>query len=307
MDITFPALASITDAVNIAYRDGLQGGAPSVYDQFCYDATSVGSEEVYPFMAGLPGLREWVGERVVHSLSMTTFSIYNRTWENTIAVKRENIEDDKFHTLIQPARLLGGNVKAFPDIQIASLLKNGHTTPTYDGQNFFDLAHPNYTSTGAATTVANYQAGASTSWYLMDISTAIRAFIWQTRRPFKIIPRFSLTDPVVFDNNEFVWGVDGRANAGYGLWHFAYRSDNTLNQANIIAARTAMATLRRQDGTPMGLGAAGQLVMVVPTALASLAQAYATNENDPNPPTAGTLQPNQVQGQFKAVENQFLN
>lgn len=307
MDITFPGLASLNDAVNIAYLQALQGGAPPVWQEFAYDATSTGTDEVYPFMAGIPGLREWVGERVTHELSVATFTIRNKTWENTIGVKREDIEDDKLQLIIQPATMLGANVKAFPDQEVAALMKNGHTTLTYDNQNFYDVAHPNYTSSGQPTTVANYTTGAGPSWYLFDTSLPVRALIYQTRRPFRIVPRFSLTDPVVFDNNQFVWGVDGRANAGYGLWHLSYRSDTTLNLANIIAARTAMATLRRPDGTPMGLADGGSTVMVVPTALYSTAQAYATNEWDPNPPTAGTMQPNTVRGLFRVIENKYLN
>lgn len=88
MEISFPALASINDSVNIAFRDALQNGAAPVWNQFAYDAQSIGAAEVYPFLAGIPGLREWVGERVVHGLGMTTFTIANKTWENTIGVRR---------------------------------------------------------------------------------------------------------------------------------------------------------------------------------------------------------------------------
>ncbi len=305
--ITFPVLASVNDAVSLAYLEGQLSVGASIYKRFTYEAPSTGRQEVYPMFAGLPGLREWIGDRVVHSLSLSTFTIANRTFEETIAIKREDLEDDRLGLLKPAAHELGLNAQVLPDLLIAQLMRNGHTTLTYDNQNFFDVAHPNYTDTGAPTTVFNYQAGAGPSWYLLDVSRLFRAFIYQSRRPFRIIPKFSLTDPSVFYDNEYTWGVDGRGNAGYGLWHYAYRSDAALTQANLNTARTAMATLRRPDGSPMGIAAGNATLLVVPTSLYSTAKGYAENEFDPNPAAAGTLVPNQMRGLVQAVENQWLN
>ena len=303
--ITFPLLQSLNDAVSLAYLQGLLASGPSVYQQFCYDASSTGREEVYPMLAGLSGLREWVGDRVVKSLSVSTFSILNKTFEETISVKREDVEDDRFGLLTPAAQELSRNAAHLPDLLVASLMKNGHTALTYDGQNFFDTAHPNYTAAGAPTTVANYVAGAGPNWYLLDMSRpSLRGFIYQRRRPFVIVPKFSMTDPSVFFDNEYVWGVDGRSNAGYGLWHYAFMSGATLNLANLQSARTAMASLRRPDGAPMGIGAANSLLLVVPTALYPTAKAYAENEFDPQ---ASALTPNTIRGMIKAVENPWLN
>ncbi len=302
--ITFPTLQSVNDAVSLAYLQGLMGVGQPIYKRFAYDAPSTGRQEIYPMLSGLSGLREWVGDRVVKSLGLSTFTIANKTFEETIAVKREDIEDDRFGMLTPAAQEMARNAANLPDLLIAALMKAGHTTLTYDGHNFFDTAHPNYTSTGAPNTVANYVTGAGPSWYLLDVSRTIRAFIYQTRRPYRIVPRFSMTDPVVFDNDEYVWGVDGRSNAGFGLWHYAYRSDTTLNLANLITARTTMASLRRPDGAPMGIAAANSLLLVVPTALYNTAKAYAENEFDP---LAGTLTPNTMRGMVTAIEDPWLN
>jgi phage major head subunit gpT-like protein len=307
VEITLPALQSLTESVSLAYLSGLLGVGPSIYRDFAYEAPSTGSEELYPLFAGLPGVREWIGDRVVHQLSISTFAIPNKTFEETISIARNQVEDDKLGLLTPQARELGTDAAVLPDLLIAQLMKNGHTALTYDGQNFFDTAHPNYTSTGAPTTVANYVSGAGPSWYLIDTSRSVRSFIFQTRRPFKVVPKFSLTDPSVFFDNEFIWGIDGRCNAGYGLWHFAYRSDAALNLANLTAGRTMMASLRRPDGAPMGLAAGSSLKLVVPTALIGTALGYAGNEFDPNPVTAGTLVPNTMRGLITPLEDRWLN
>ena len=306
MDITFPALQSLNDAVSLAYNTQFWE-TQTIYDRFSFRAQSEGAAEVYPRMDLLPGLREWLGDRVVHSLSISTFSIANKTFEETIAIKRTDIEDDRFGILTPAAQQLGQNARHLPDLQIASLMLNGHTAPTYDGQNFFDLAHPNPNRDGTPGTVANYQAGSGyPTWFLFDTSKVIKPFIWQERRPFQVIPKFSMEDPQVFWNQEYEWGCDGRGNAGYGLWQLGFMSTAQFTLANLIAARTAMASIRRPDGTPMGIK---PTLCVVPTALFPDAKAYATNEFVPIDTNTGatTLGPNPLRGMFEALEDEWLN
>ena len=42
-----------------------------------------------------------------------------------------------------------------------------------------------------------------------------------------MIARTRDDDDNVFNRDEFVWGADGRSNAGYGFWQMAYGSDGT--------------------------------------------------------------------------------
>ena len=305
MQITFPALASINDSVNVAYNTQFWEAKP-VFRRFTYEAESTGREEIYPVLAMLPGLREWVGDRVVHSLSVQTFSIRNRTFEETISVRRQDLEDDQFGILTGAARQLAQDAANLADLLIAQLMKNGMNAISLDGQNFFDAAHPNPTSGGLPGTLANYQPGNGPPWFLIDASKIWKPFIWQTRRPFQVIPRFSLQDPIVFNNQEFEWGVDGRANAGYGFWQLAYLSQAPMSVANVLGARTAMASARRPDGTPMGITPS---LLVCGSSLYPDARAYQENDFIPIDATTGasTLGPNPLKGLFTALENQWLN
>lgn len=299
--ITMPLLASINNAVSTAYNDQLYR-TETKWEKFCYTAMSTGAASIYPRLDMLPGLREWIGDRVVQSLSQSTFSITNKTFEQTIGINREQIEDDQFGILTPMVQELARNVASFPDILVANLLKVGNATVSYDGsQNFFDVAHTNYTSAGAAATVANYVAGGSAAWYLMDVSRTLQPMIVQKRRPFVITSKTALTDDNVFNAKEFVWGADGRMNVGFGIWQLAYMSQAALNMANLEAARTAMKSFRRPDGTPMGIN---PNLLVVPSTLYATAQAYYINDYDP---LAGVLTPNRVKGMFPVLENDWLN
>ncbi len=301
MDITLPNLATLNNTVQMAFNDQLFA-AESLYKQFCLVVSSTGDAEVYPRLDMLPGVREWIGERVVNSLSQETFSIYNRTFEETIGVRREQIEDDKFGLLAPAAAQLGQDMANYKDIMVASLFKNGTTTVWVDGQDFFSTSHVSFPNTSSSATNSNYQSGGSTSWYLIDDSRVLKPFIFQERRAPVITPRMSLTDPSVFDRNEFQWGGDMRCAAGYGLYQLAFRSDATLNLANLNAARTAMAAWKRPDGTPMGIK---PTKLIVPTSLFPTAKAYEVNDYDPQ--VTGNLAPNTFKGLVKAVENVWLN
>lgn len=310
MIITAPGLVSINDAVNLAFNDQLWA-ASTIYDKFTQKTTSTGAAEVYPRLNMLPGLREWIGDRQVISLSQTTFTITNREFEETIGIQRTDIEDDKYGMLSPIAGQLGQNAAHHPDLLVAQLLKAGHTTPCYTGQNFFDTAQPDFTNSGAATTSPNYVTGSGPAWYLFDMSKVLRAVIFQMRRPYKVLPKFSPTDPNVFWNKEFEWGVDGRANAGFGLWQLGFMSLQALTMENLIAARTQMASYHRPDGAPMGVKGT---LLVVPTALFTTAKALAEDQFVPNTmsntyvtSTTVTNVPNVARGLFTPLENEWLN
>jgi phage major head subunit gpT-like protein len=301
MEITFPALQSINEIVTMAYNSQLYAAA-SLWKNFAMEVPSTGAANVYPRLDMLPGLREWVGERVVNSLTQETFQIWNKKYEETIGIKRTDIEDDQFGLLSVAASQLGEDAGQLPDLLVAELFKNGVSTQWVDGQDFFSASHVAFPNTSRTDINSNYQSGGSTSWYLIDNSRVLKPFIFQPRRPFTLVPRTSLTDPSVFDNDEFLWGTDGRCAAGYGLYQLIYRSDAELNLANLTAARAAMAAWKRPNGAPMGIT---PTQLVVPTSLFPVAKAYELNDFDPQ--QLSNLTPNTFKGLSKAVENVWLN
>lgn len=302
--ITAPILSAINNGLSLAFNTQLFR-APTVFRQFTYESPSDGAAEVYPGLDLIRGPREWLGARIAQQLSAHSFTIVNRKFEQTITIKRDDIEDDKVGLYTPIASEIGMSAAQFPELLIAALMKAGNATAGYDAANFFDAAHPNYDASGNAITLGNYVAGASPGWYLIDNSRTLKPFIFQTRAPFSLVARMNLTDPNVFDNDEFLWGTRGRMNAGYGLWQLAFFSRAPLNIANLIAARTAMSAIRRPDGTPMGITPD---TLVVPSTLFPLATSYFENAlvaNDPTAPT--TLYDNQVRAMFKPVEFKWLN
>lgn len=247
MDINAANLRAIHTGLSTAFNTRLNN-TTTYYSQLAMTANSVTAMNEYPRLDDLPGMREWIGDRVVHDLSAQSYIIRNRKFEMTLGILRDQIEDDQIGMFTPVASEMGLSAAEFPDQLIFPLFKAGATTRCYDGQYFFDTDHPGYDENGGETSVSNFQDGAGPAWYLIDDSRVIKPMVWQSRRKFQLVAKNSLDDDNVFWRDQFVWGVDGRCNAGFGLWQLAYMSRQPLTAANYQIARERMSTIRKRSG-----------------------------------------------------------
>jgi phage major head subunit gpT-like protein len=63
-----------------------------------------------------------------------------------------------------------------------------------------------------------------TEWYLMDTRRALKPFIFQERKAPEMVMLTEVTSENVFQRKEFIYGVDARGAAGYGLWFLAAKA-----------------------------------------------------------------------------------
>lgn len=250
MDINAATLRSIYTGLSTAFNMQFQTAA-AYYDVVAMTVPSTTAMNEYPRLDDLPGYREWLGDRIVYDLGASTYIIKNREFEKTISIKRSQIEDDQIGIFTPVAGQIGQDAKQFPDTLVWPLFKKGDTTKCYDGQYFFDTDHGGYDSSGNGISVANFFDGAGPAWYLIDDSQVMKPMVYQPRRSFALTPLTSPDDPNVAYQGKFIFASDGRANAGYGLWQLAVKSKATLNEANFMAAWTAMTTQFRRDGNPL--------------------------------------------------------
>lgn len=301
----------------------LQAGytlANSWYQNVATEVPSNTEQNVYGWIGKLPKMREWTGERFMNNPAARSYTLVNKTYEDTIKIPREKFEDDQYGIYMPSLDLLGQEAKVLPDRLIAGLLDSGNaaTSLTFDGQSFFSANHPTDPDNAASAVQSNLftalpltpanvqtvyaamrqftgedglplgirpnrlvvtttneiaarqicnsafiappQAGTPSAtpgfganagnvvqsnalqgmleplvvdwldvsttttrgtWYLLDTTKPIRPFIWQMRRPLSSTYLNNLTDANVFLRKEFIYGVDERAAAGYGLWFMA--------------------------------------------------------------------------------------
>lgn len=247
------------DALFVNVRADYEAGALAVKplkDRIAMTANSSTREETYGWLGNYNRLREWVGQKVVNNLVAHGFSIKNRTFENTISIPREDIEDDLVGVYSGAFKMLGQDAALHPDELVFELLKGGASQLCYDGKNFFATNHPVNPDDATAGTVSNVDLtspGDAIGWALLDTTKVVKPFIFQKRKDYTFIRKDQDTDDNVFFSKEYIFGVEARANAGYGLWQLAYGSNKTLDSTSYAAARRAMMELKAPSGKPLGI------------------------------------------------------
>ena len=202
MIINHANLAILNQAYNAAFQSGLTTAAP-MWNQLAMMVPSTTSTEKYAWLGAITKFREWLGERTYQNLKQSDYSIKNKTWENTVSVNRDEIEDDQYGVYKPVIQQLGQDAATHPDELVFALLQAGFSTRCFDGQYFFDTDHP-VGQPGQEVSVSNFQGGSGAAWFLVDTTKVIKPIIYQRRRPYAFQSKTSLTDESVFSRNEFV-------------------------------------------------------------------------------------------------------
>lgn len=268
MDINASTLRSVYTGLSTAFNARLEA-TRTLYATVAMTVPSVTAMNEYPKMDDLPGIREWVGDRLIHDLSAQTYIIRNKEFEGTIGVKRSAIEDDQLGFFTPISAQLGQDAAEFPDQLVWPLFKKGNAELCYDGQNFFDTDHPGFNEQGNEISVSNFTAGGGPAWYLVDDTKVVQPMVFQSRKKFKLVPMDRETDSNVFMKGQYLYGVDGRCNAGFGLWQLAHMSKAELTPANYKAAREAMGAIRKKNGQVININ---PVKLVVPPTLEAAAR-----------------------------------
>jgi len=160
MDINATNMRALYTAVSAIFNEQF-AATPTFYQTLAMTVPSTTHANEYPRFDDLPGIREWVGDRVVHSLSAQTYTITNQPYENTIGIKRDKLEDDQLGFFQQIVGQMAREAASFPDSLVFPLFKNGDKQRCYDGQYFFDEDHLGFDASGNETSVSNITKGSN--------------------------------------------------------------------------------------------------------------------------------------------------
>lgn len=117
-------------------------GAPSDYLGTCMEVPSTGSENDYAWLDRFPKMREWIGDKVLRKLKAHTYTLKNKSFEATIEVKRDDIEDDNIGIYANMTQDAGFSAKTWPDEIMTELKDAAFSRACYDGQYYYDTDHP---------------------------------------------------------------------------------------------------------------------------------------------------------------------
>ncbi|SEO69248.1 Mu-like prophage major head subunit gpT family protein [Aquisalimonas asiatica] len=258
MIITPDVLSALKTGFRRQFQDGLEI-AESAWGRVATRVPSSTRSNTYGWLGQFPTFREWVGERQIRDMAAHGYQIENKLWESTVGVKRVDVEDDNVGIYVPLFQEMGRAAAVHPDELVFGLLKRAHEEHCYDGQNFFDDEHPVYPEvdgTGDAEFVSNQdipESDPGDSWYLLDVTRAIKPLIFQERIPPELQAMVDESDERVFMEDEFRYGVRARSNVGFGFWQMAFRSRQPLTKESYGTARAAMMNMKADGGRPLAI------------------------------------------------------
>ncbi|BBT70549.1 Mu-like prophage major head subunit gpT family protein [Klebsiella sp. WP8-S18-ESBL-06] len=276
--------------------------ATPLYPQISTKISSSTKTTDYPFLGYFPSLREWIGERVIKSLTTYKFSIENRKFESTISISREDIEDDNIGMVKSMVSDMAEAAAHHPDELLFELIKNGFHNKCYDGKPFFSDKHPVVIGTNESF-VSNIQVPTTTAdekpmWLLLDTTRPINPFIWQERIPYQVQQLTSSDDTGTFINDEYYYGVRGRGNMGYGFWQMAFASKKELTTENFNDLYNRMSSQKNDAGRPL---------RVKPTILLTGVKNREAAFNIAKAQTLDNMKPNPNYGLVEVIVTPFLD
>lgn len=197
MQVTPSGLQSIYFNLRLAFQEGFSR-PPLWWKELATEMPSTTRENRYAWMSRIPRLREWIGERMLRNVAANVYALPNKDFEDTIAIDRNDIEDDNLGVFAPQASGLGEAAALWPQDILTTALQNGAASSVlgYDGQPFFNASHPisptglvsgtfSNLFTSSALTAANYEANRA----------AMMAYGGEDGKPLAIVPNALIVPP----------------------------------------------------------------------------------------------------------------
>jgi phage major head subunit gpT-like protein len=217
MQITPGALRALNTQFSGIYQRGYSA-AVVFYTMFASVVTSSTKSNTYGWMAKIAKLREWIGERVVNNLASHSYTLENKPFEGTIAVDRDDFDDDNLGIYAPTVEQLGQQAAKYPDDLVVTLLQQGHAQLCFDGQNYFDTDHPVNVNDAAAGTQQNYWASGKsfTQANVLAVRAAMMAFKGEDGRPLGVMPTHVAIPPALEATAREIFDAEMIETAGGG-------------------------------------------------------------------------------------------
>lgn len=148
---------------------------------------STAASQTYSWLGEIPQLQEFVTERKIVGMSDTSYTLVNKTYEATVGVRKEDLDDDQIGAFQVRIRQLAESAVAFDDSLISDVIIAGTSALCYDGVSFFNDAHPIRGKQTAAQDNIVAQTGTSVAQFQADFQSAVgvmRRFKDEANRPF---------------------------------------------------------------------------------------------------------------------------
>jgi phage major head subunit gpT-like protein len=186
------------DALRTTFGTQYQAGYSSTqiwHDKICTEIPSNSKSNTYGWVAQMLVLREWLGPRVALNLSEHAYTLVNKSFEGTVEVDRDDIEDDNlgiYSSVMMPQ--LGEATRKHPGI-LAKALLQANTALAFDGLSLFNDAHLTYDKTGVTPTYDNNFTLALDGNNFNTVWSTMASYVGEDGQPLGVMPNLLIVPP----------------------------------------------------------------------------------------------------------------
>jgi len=175
------------------------GATESWADKLATRIPSNAKQNTYGWVAQQVKLREWVGARTALNLAEHSYTLTNKSYEGTIELDRDEIEDDNlglFTSVTIPQ--LAQAAKKHPDQLIKTMLQsNSGVGPTaFDSLSLFDDSHLTYDAAGN-TYDNNFALGLSAD-NVEVVWETMSSYTGEDGEPLTVLPNALIVPPQLY-------------------------------------------------------------------------------------------------------------
>lgn len=165
---------------------------------------STSDQETYGWLGDVPGMKEFLGDRIFQELRSMNYSVRNKSWEQSVGLDMEVVDDDRHGLYVPTAQRMSQKAARNPDKLLVNLMIAGESSLCYDGQYFFDTDHSEGDS-GTQSNLLTYDAVSTTAVTVAEFKAAfhqalVKMFSYKTDQgDFWIEP-----EAVGFEDNNLI-------------------------------------------------------------------------------------------------------
>jgi phage major head subunit gpT-like protein len=118
--------------------------APKTYERLATEVPSANAVEQHNWLADVPLMKEWIGERQLAKLRAEGFQVVNKNFASGLEVDQNDLEDDKLGQYNPKIDMLASQAMWSYELLLHDLLIAGFGTTkgtAFDGLSFFNTAH----------------------------------------------------------------------------------------------------------------------------------------------------------------------
>lgn len=193
MEITTASLDALRTDFELRFQTAYDG-TPTWWQKIASEIASKTKSNLYGWAAKSTVMREWLGPRVAQNLSEHSYQLFNKKYEATIELPRDEIDDDNLGVFTgQAIPNLAEASRKHPDTLIAALLTSNPNG--FDGVSFFNSAHPVQGAGAAYSNDFTVTGGLLTADAVNTVFANMAGYLGENGLPLAVRPKILMVPP----------------------------------------------------------------------------------------------------------------